>query len=54
VLAEVDDGMLQNTWNFDQLGKYYVWYVYMIKKVQFFFTHEIDIVSARNLCFLHA
>jgi hypothetical protein len=24
VLAEVDGGMLSNTWNEDQLGKYYV------------------------------
>jgi hypothetical protein len=24
VLAEVDDGMLPNTWNVDQLRKYYV------------------------------
>jgi hypothetical protein len=23
VLAEVDDGMLSNTWNVDQLRKYY-------------------------------
>jgi hypothetical protein len=25
----------------------------MIKKAQFFFAHEIDIVSAKNLCFSH-
>jgi hypothetical protein len=54
VLAEVDDGMLPNTWNVDQLHKYYVWYIYMIKEDQFFFAHKIDIVSAKNLCFLHA
>jgi hypothetical protein len=35
VLAEVDDGMLPNTWNVDQLRKYYVWYIYMIKKLNF-------------------
>jgi hypothetical protein len=34
VLAEVDGGMLPNTWNADQLRKYYVWYLYMIKGVQ--------------------
>jgi hypothetical protein len=54
VLAEVDGGILPNTWNADQLREYYVWYVYMIKEAQFFFAHEIDIVSGKNLCFLHA
>jgi hypothetical protein len=34
VLAEVDDGMLPNTWNVDQLRKYYVWHLYIIKGVQ--------------------
>jgi hypothetical protein len=51
VLAEVDGGMLPNTWNADQLCKYYVWYVYMIKEAQFFFAHEIDILSVKNLWF---
>jgi hypothetical protein len=36
VLAEVDGGMLPNTWNADQLRKYYMWYLYMIKEAQFF------------------
>jgi hypothetical protein len=53
VLAEIDDGMLPNTWNADQLRKYYVWYLYMIKEVQFFLAHKTDIVSSKNLVFLH-
>jgi hypothetical protein len=32
VLAEVDGGMLPNTWNADQLHKYYVRYIYLINK----------------------
>jgi hypothetical protein len=51
VLAEVDGGMLRNTCNVDQLHKYYVLYVFMIKEAQFFFAHEIDIVSAKNFAF---
>jgi hypothetical protein len=51
VLAEVDDSMLLNAWNTDQLRKYYVWYLYMIKEAQFFLAHKIDIVSSKNLCF---
>jgi hypothetical protein len=35
VLVEVDGGMLPNTWNVDQLHKYYVRYLYMSKEVQF-------------------
>jgi hypothetical protein len=53
VLAEVNGGKLPNTWNDDQLSKYYVWYLYMIKEAQFFLTHKTDIVSSKNLCFLH-
>jgi hypothetical protein len=53
VLAEVDGGMLPNTWNADQLHKYYVWYLYMIKEAQFFLAHKTDIVSSKNLCFLY-
>jgi hypothetical protein len=34
VLAEVDGGMLPNTWNADQLRKY-VWCLYIIKEAQF-------------------
>jgi hypothetical protein len=30
VLAEVNDGMLPNTWNADQLRKYYAWCIYLI------------------------
>jgi hypothetical protein len=33
VLAKVDGDMLPNTWNADQLRKYYVRYLYMIKGV---------------------
>jgi hypothetical protein len=32
VLAEVDSGMLPNTWNADQLHKYYVWCINLINK----------------------
>jgi hypothetical protein len=32
VLAEVDDGMLSNTWNVDQLRKYYAWCIHLINK----------------------
>jgi hypothetical protein len=53
VLAEVDDSILLNTLNVDQLRKYYVWYLYMIKKAQFFLAHETDIVYSKELCFLH-
>jgi hypothetical protein len=46
VLAEVDGGMLPNTWNADQLRKYYVYYIYLIDKVQCFLAHIVDIVSS--------
>jgi hypothetical protein len=32
VLAEVDGGMPPNTWNVDQLRKYYAWCTYLINK----------------------
>jgi hypothetical protein len=32
VLVEVDDDMLPNTWNADQLHKYYAWCTYLINK----------------------
>jgi hypothetical protein len=54
VLAEVDGGMLPNTWKADQLRKYYVLYLYMIREAQFFLTHKTDIVSIKNLVFWHA
>jgi hypothetical protein len=36
-----------------QLRKYYVWYLYMIEEAQFFLSHKTDIVSSKNLAFLH-
>jgi hypothetical protein len=32
VLADVDSGMFPNTWNADQLHKYYAWCTYLINK----------------------
>jgi hypothetical protein len=32
VLAEVDGGMLPNTWNIDQVCKYHAWCIYLINK----------------------
>jgi hypothetical protein len=53
VLAEVDGGMLPNTWNADQLRKYYVRCLYMINEAQFFLARKIDSVSSKNSGFLH-
>jgi hypothetical protein len=47
VLAEADGGMLPNTWNVDQLRKYYVRYLYMFKEAQFFLAHNTDIVYSK-------
>jgi hypothetical protein len=54
VLAEVDRDMLPNTWNADQLRKYYVWYLYMIKGVQVSLPMKLTSYPAKNLCFLYA
>jgi hypothetical protein len=36
VLAEVDGAMLPNTWNVDQLRKYYAWCIHVINKYTMF------------------
>jgi hypothetical protein len=36
MLAEVDGSMVPNTWNVDQLYKYYAWCTYIINKVTVF------------------
>jgi transposase InsO family protein len=38
VLAEVVGGMLPNTWNADQLRKYYAWCIYLINKYTLFLS----------------
>jgi hypothetical protein len=40
VLAKVDGSILPNTWNVDQLRKYYVWCIYLINKDTVFLTSQ--------------
>jgi hypothetical protein len=51
VLAEVDGGMLPNTWNVDQLRKYYVLYLYMIKGIQVFLPMKLTSYPAKIYVF---
>jgi hypothetical protein len=51
VLAEVDRGMLPNTWNVDQLRKYYVWYLYMIKGIQVFLPMKLTLYPVKTYTF---
>jgi hypothetical protein len=39
VLAEVDSGMLPNTWNVDQLRKYYAWCIIWLIKIKCFSSY---------------
>jgi hypothetical protein len=39
VLAKVDGGMHPNTWNADQLRKYYAWCTWLIKDTVFSILH---------------
>jgi hypothetical protein len=48
VLAEVDGGMLPNTWNADQLRKYYVLCLYMIKEAQFSLPIRLTLYIAKT------
>jgi hypothetical protein len=43
VLAEVDGGMLPNTWNADQLRKYYACCTYLIDKVTMFLILHLSV-----------
>jgi hypothetical protein len=40
VLAKVDGSILPNTWNVDQLRKYYAWCIYLINKDTVFLTSQ--------------
>jgi hypothetical protein len=43
VLAEVDGGMLPNTWNADQLHKYYARCIYLINKDTIFLILSLSV-----------